>query len=82
MGMLTLGLQGEAFAWKYKFDFEVVFSTERKAYLVLLNSVRRMWTRGLSEKPSETTEGAGAGAGSAGGAAQSADFKPPSSKAE
>jgi hypothetical protein len=83
LGMLTVGLQGHAFSWKYKFEFDVVFSDERKAYLVLLNSVRRMWNRGLSEKPSETPAEAGAGAGAAGGAAQSADFSAPaSSKAE
>jgi hypothetical protein len=56
MAMLTLGLQGQAFKWKYKFDFDVVFSAERKAYLVLLNSVRRMWTRGLSSETPKTIE--------------------------
>jgi hypothetical protein len=50
MVMLTIGLQGQAFHWKYKFDFDVVWSTHEKAYLVLLNSVRRMWNRGLSER--------------------------------
>jgi hypothetical protein len=61
LGALTLGLQGQAFQWRYKFDFDVVWSTERKAYLVLLNSIRRMWNRGLSEKAAaETIETAAA----------------------
>jgi hypothetical protein len=50
MVMLTIGLQGQAFAWKYKFDFDVVWSSEAKAYLVFLNSVRRMWNRGMDER--------------------------------
>ncbi len=88
LGMLTVGLQGQAFAWKYKFDFDVVFSTERKAYLVLLNSVRRMWNRdaNTSETTSVTTSETGAGAGSAGGAIPAttnpADFTPPTEKTE
>lgn len=69
--MLSLGLQGECFKWKYKFDFDVVFSNEKKGYLVLLNSVRREWNRGLSEPVASETAGAGAGAG-AGADAQSA----------
>jgi hypothetical protein len=50
MVMLTIGLQGQAFAWKYKFDFDVVWSSEQEAYLVFLNSVRRMWNRGMDER--------------------------------
>lgn len=76
LGMLTLGLQGQAFQWKYKFDFDVVFHSEEKAYLVLLNSVRRMWTRGLSET-SGTIDLTGAPpAPASADATTSADFKP------
>lgn len=74
MGMLTLGLQGQAFAWKYKFDFDVIFSEEQKAYLVLLNSVRRMWNRG-SETGKKIEPAVAGGAGAGAGATTSADFK-------
>ena len=53
--MLTLGLQGQAFQWKYKMDFDVAWIEEQKAYVVFLNSIRRMWNRGLDEnsKPAD-----------------------------
>ena len=64
LAALTLGLQGQAFQWRYKFDFDVVWSTERKAYLVLLNSIRRMWNRGLSETAATIEPEAGSTAAS------------------
>ena len=77
---LTLGLQGQAFNWRYKFDFDVVWSTEDKAYLVFLNSVRRMWNRGLSETAPETIETAAAETTPT--TAESADFTPPAASTE
>ncbi len=81
--MLTLGLQGEAFKWKYKFDFDVFWNEHAKAYNVILNSVRRMWHRGL-DIPKNDAPVAGAGAGttadethSAVAELASADFTPP-----
>lgn len=78
--MLTLGLQGQAFNWKYKFDFDVLWSDEQKGYLVLLNSIRRMWNRGLSESGVALEVGTGAGAGA--GAAQTDDVVPPAEPTE
>jgi hypothetical protein len=81
LAALTLGLQGTAFRWRYKFDFDVAWSDERRAYLVFLNSVRRMWNRGLSEnQASETIESAAAETTTA--AAESADFAPISASTE
>lgn len=80
--MLTVGLQGQCFNWRYKMDFDVIWSTEQKAYVVLLNSIRRMHTRGLDEKAvSETpisTPGAGAGAAESAPAATTPYSTPPS----
>jgi hypothetical protein len=55
MIMLTLGLQGEAFKWRYKFDFDVVWDEEHAVYRVWINSVRRMHQRGLDTLEAEST---------------------------
>lgn len=40
--LLTIGLQGQAFAWKYKMAFDLYWNTALKAYQVELTSVRRV----------------------------------------
>jgi hypothetical protein len=39
--LLTIGLQGQAFAWKYRMAFDLLWDTAERAYRVELTSVRR-----------------------------------------
>lgn len=51
--LLTIGLQGQCFAWKYKMTFDLLWNSELKAYQVELTSVRKV---GAGEYPKPVSE--------------------------
>lgn len=45
--LLTIGLQGQGFGWRYKMLFEIYWNETRKGYIAELTSIRRVGTPGL-----------------------------------